>query len=461
MLAKSSIGFVNKAEKFASGAVLATLDPAAFLGGGIGFLQRLNNGRNGRGDQTLGAFSKGAKIGGAIGDAYWAWTQADDPLSGAIAFGALSADIYRKFELDEFAEKVLKKSLDMKGAIAIGAGIGLGVSAIKNADWDKERLFGKWTPKKYKKINEMNEYFDRLEYVKYKGLYEAASRKAALLEKADIKGVFRDLDRNKAKIAKLKRKAEKLLEKYDEGDSEYKAEMARIQNKIASLQETGNHVFKGGKYTKSAVAYKKAMESTIYGLKEGATKDEILAAIPDQYKDYFQKFMDVKDESERKKIMKYMPDYLKRPLQLAWGMRLSDVESNRKYFKTHKLPGVGWRGWKPNINLKHVQMKTVQNEGMILADFGFYESEKGKAAYTVAPDIEDYDKPSGFSMFNSIRLMSEMKGLGLGLTNVSIDRTSAPGLWIAGDIKQSIEDRTELASNSMSNALQGLAANFF
>ncbi len=461
VLTKSSQGFMNKATKFGSGAVLATLDPAAMLGGTLTWMLRLNNGRNGDGRQKLGAFSKGAKLGGTLGDAYWAWSQADDPLSGAVAFGALAADVYRKFELKEFSEKVLKKGLDMKGAIAIGAGIGLGVSALKNADFDKDRLFNKHMPKKYRKINEMNEYFDRLEYIKYKGLYEAASRKAALLEGANVKEIFRNIDRNKKKIAKLKQKAEKLLKKYDEGDSEYKAEMARIQRKIDSLQESGNNVFKGGKYTKSAVAYKKAMESTIYGLKPGATKDEILAAVPDQYKDYFQKFMDVRDPKERKKILRYMPEYLQRPLQMAWGMKLNDVQSNRKYFKSHKLPGVGWRGWKPNINLRHVQMKTVQNEGMILSDFGFYESEKGKAAYTVAPDIEDYDKPSGGSMFSSLRLMAEMKGLGLGLTNVSIDRTSAPGMWVSADIKQSITDRTELATNSMSNMLQGLAANFF
>ena len=171
--------------------------------------------------------------------------------------------------------------------------------------------------------------------------------------------------------------------------------------------------------------------------------------------------MNETDESERKKILKHLPDYLKRPLQAAWGMKLAGTESNGKYFRTHKLPGLNWRGWKPNINLKHVQMKTIQNEGMLLADFGFYESEKGKAAYTIAPDIENYDTPSGLSMFASLRLKAEMKGLGLGLTNVSIDRTSAPGMWISADIKQSIEDRTELATNSMTNALQGLAANFF
>ena len=461
VLNRSSRGFSNAALKFGSGVVMTTLDPAAMLGGTLGFLNRLNNGRNGDGRQKLGSFSNGAKIGGMVGDAYWAWTQADNPLSGAIAFGALAGDLYRKLEFGEFAEKVLKQSMDLKGAIGVGAAVGVGVSLMKNGDWDKDQLFKKHMPKKYKKINEINEYFDRLEYIKYKGLYEAASRKASLLEGTDIKGIFKELDKNKKKIAKLKHKAEKLLKKHDEGDSEYKNEMAKIQRKIDSLQEAGNNMFTGGKYTKSAVAYKKAMESTIYGLKEGATKDEILAAIPDQYKDYFQKFMDVRDPKERKKILKYMPDYLQRPLQLAWGMKLNDVESNRKYFKSHKLPGVGWRGWKPNINLKHVQMKTIQNEGMLLADFGFYESEKGKAAYTMAPDIDNYDTGKGFSLFDNLRLLAEMKGLGLGLTNVSIETTSAPGVWIGADIKQNIEDRAEIAGSSVSNALQGLAANFF
>ena len=461
VLTMTNVGLGNKTKKFASGVVMTTLDPMAMLGGTVNWITRLNNGRYGDGTQQLGAFSRGAKIGGTLGDIAWAWGQADNPLSGAIAFGALAGDIYRKFEIDEFAEKVLKKNTTLKGAIMIGAGIGAGVSAIKNTDWDTERMFGKFMPKKYRKINEMNEYFDRLEYIKYKGLYEASARKAAILEGTDIKGIFKDLDKNKAKIAKLKRKAEKLLDKYDEGDSQYKVEMAEIQRKIDSLQETGNNVFKGGKYTKSAIAYKKAMESTIYGLKPGATKDEILASIPDQYKDYFQKFMDVRDESERKKILKHMPDYLKRPLQMAWGMKLEDVESNRKYFKTHKLPTMNWRGWKPNINLKHVKMKTVENEGMLLSDFGFYDSERGKAAYTVAPEINDYDSPNKFSMFNSIRLISEMKGVGLNLTNVSIDKTTTPGMWIGADIKETINDRTELATNSMHNIFQGIAANFF
>ena len=64
-------------------------------------------------------------------------------------------------------------------------------------------------------------------------------------------------------------------------------------------------------------------------------------------------------------------------------------------------------------------------------------------------------------MFNSLRLLAEMKGFGLGLTNVSIEKTSAPGVWIGADIKQNIEDRAEIANNKIGNAIQSLAANFF
>ena len=462
----------NKAKKLGSGVVLATLDPGAMLGGTLYWLKNLGNGRTGDGSQVLGAWNKGAKVGSSVSTAIWAYANADNPFEAALSFGAIGIDLYNKFEIGEFAEEVLQKSsskilrqlgenMNWKKAGTIGVAIGLGVSALKNPDFNFNRMFGKHMPKKYQKINEMNEYFDRLEYIKYKGLYEDAARKAALFEGSTIKEVFKHLDKNKAKIAKLEREKRKLINKFDEKDPQYLARAADIDKKISGLKEIGNNMFKGGKYTKSAVAYKKAMESTIYGLQEGATKDEILAAIPDQYKDYFQSFMNVTDTTEQKKILSYLPEYMQRPLKLAWGMKLEDVESNRKYFKNHKLPSFNWRGWKPNINLKHVQMKTIENEGMLLADFGFYDSEKAKASYTMAPDIENYDKPNrmgGISTF--LNLGAELRGLGVTTSNVSLERTNTPGFWISSDIKQSIEDRYEMGSHNMTQAIQGLVSNF-
>ena len=449
----------GKIAKFGSGLALATLDPMAMMVGTTNWAIRLHNGRTGSGNQVLGAWSTGAKYGNILGTVAWGLTNADNPIKAAGSFALASMELFNKLEVGEYAAKVLGKNIDIKGAALIGAGIGLGVSAIKNDHFDKDKMFGKWQPKDFKKKVALDEYFDRLEYIKYQGLYEAAASKALFHEKTNIRAIFKDIDKNKKRIEKLKKKKKKLLTKYNENEYGYKAEASKIDQEIEALTQRGNQMFVGGKYTKAAVAYKKAMESTIYGLSPGATKDEILAAVPDQYKDYFQAFMDVKDESEREKILKEVPDYLKRPLQAAWGMEMEDVKSNRRYFKNHKLPSMGWRGWKPNINLKHVKMKTIQNEGMLLSDFGFYESEKGKAAYQLAPDIENYDSRSiGFN--STLRLKAEMKGLGVRLSNVSIEKTSAPGFWITADMKQSLEERAEYGSNSIHNGIQSFVANF-
>jgi hypothetical protein len=453
----SNVGGIRK---FASGVALATLDPAAMLGGTLNWMTGLNNGGVTRGDKPLGKWSRGAEIGSTIGTIAWGWANADNPLKATASFSLAAMDLFKKLELGDLALEKFGKTIDIKGAGVIGAIAGLTVSAIKNPDFDWGRMTEKFKPKKFQKINEINEYFDRLEYIKYSGLYEDAARKAALLEGSNIKDILKDLDKNKKRISKLKEKQRKLLSKHSENSSKYKAENAKIQEEIQALTQRGNQMFTGGKYTKAAIAYKRAMESTIYGLKEGVSQDEILAAVPDQYKDYFQAFMEETDEKERKKILKHLPDYLKRPLQAAWGEKMEDVQSNTRYFKSHKLPKVTWRGWKPNVNLKHVKMKTIENEGMILSDFGYYESEKAKPQYMMAPDIENYDSRQGFGISTYTRLASEMRGMGVMVSNVSLEQTSAPGLWITSDIKQSISDRYELTTNSMTNAIQGIVANF-
>ncbi len=449
----------SRTGKFASGLALATLDPSAMLFGTLNWMAKLNDGRVSRkGDQVLGSWSRGARFGTAIGTAAWGLANADNPLIATTSFALAGIELTRRFELGDFAEKVLKKSLNWKKSAAIGAAIGFGISAIKNQGPISKDTFKKWQPAKYKKKNELYEYFDRLEYIKYKGLYESAARKAALFEKTNIKDVFKTIDKNKKRINKLKDKRKDLLKKYNENDSRYIAKSAELEKEIQALTERGNNMFTGGKYTKAAIAYKKAMESTIFGLSEGATQDEILAAVPDAYKDFYQAFMDETDENERKKILKKLPDYLQRPLQAAWGMKLNGTDSNRQYFKTHKLPNMNWRGWKPNINLKYVQMKTIQNEGMLLSDFNFYESEKAKEAYAMAPDIENFDSGGGFgTLFN---LKAELRGLGLMTSNISLEKTSTPGFWIASDIKQSISDRYEYGSNSVTNSIQGFISNF-
>ena len=72
-------------------------------------------------------------------------------------------------------------------------------------------------------------------------------------------------------------------------------------------------------------------------------------------------------------------------------------------------------------------MKTIQNEGMLLSDFGYYDSEKSKMEYHMAPDIDNFD--SGQSTLSDIANMTTaLSGVGMTVQNISVEPTSAPGL---------------------------------
>lgn len=452
---------VKGAAKWGSAALMATANPSALLGAGIEFTTKLGMHAVGGGSNLLNV-ERGAKWGSVIGTIGWGLANAENPLKAATSFAIAGEALNIALDTSNVVNKAGKKVFENahgKGAL-IGAGVGLAISALKNPDFDKDMFRSKWIPKETEKKYEMDEYFDRLEYIKNKGLYEQAALRAGLFEgNHNIKAIFRKLDKNKEKIAKLTRKAEKLSNKHSAGGYEYEQEMQKINNKIMAL-ESQQMAFKGGKYTKAAIAYKKAMDSTIYGMSEGATADEILSSVPVQYKDHFKAFIDERSESERKKILKQLPEYLRKPLQIAWGEKVDKLDSNRKFFTEHKLPGMAWRGWKPNINLKHVKMKTIQNEGMLLSDFGYYDSEKSKMEYYMAPDIENFDKGTNALSYMA-NMTTALSGVGMTVQNISVEPTSAPGLWIVGDIKQTAKDVGKIGNYAVNSGIQTLTSLLF
>lgn len=448
----------NSTARIASGALMAGLNPAALLGMGVEFISNLGLKAIGNGSNLLNV-ERGAAIGSIVGSVGWGLANAENPFKAMASFAVAGEAASKYLNIENLAKRFGKNFDTGKGAL-IGASIGLAISALKNPSFSKDMFRKEWIPESTEKKYELDEYFDRLEYIKYKGLYNQAAARAFLFEgNINIKKIFKEIDKNKEKIAKLTRKAEKLSNKYSAGGYEYEQKMSEINQKITALENKPT-VLKGGKYTKAAVSYKKAMESTIYGLSEGATSDEILSAIPVQYKDHFMAFINEKSEKERKKILKQLPEYLRKPLQIAWGEKPDKVDSNRKFFTKHKAPGITWGGWKPNINLKHVKMKTIQNEGMLLSDFGYYESEKSKMEYQMAPDVTNFDEgQSGLSYLSNMTLT--MSGLGMTVQNISVEPTTSPGLWIAADVKQSISDAKKISGYAVNSGIQTLTSLLF
>ena len=106
-------------------------------------------------------------------------------------------------------------------------------------------------------------------------------------------------------------------------------------------------------------------------------------------------------------------------------------------------------------------MKTIQNEGMLLSDFGYYESEKSKASYHMASGIKDFDKGNKSTIGSLASMKSSLLGLGVSVQNISVEPTSAPGLWIVADVKENIRNKVKGADYSVNKGVQTLTSILF
>lgn len=106
-------------------------------------------------------------------------------------------------------------------------------------------------------------------------------------------------------------------------------------------------------------------------------------------------------------------------------------------------------------------MKTIQNEGMLLSDFGYYESEKSKASYHMAEGIQDYDKKEVGGLSHIANLTSILTGMGMSVQNISVKPSSAPGLMIVGDVKQAINDGAKISDYAVHSGAQALTSLLF
>lgn len=371
----------------------------------------------------------GVDIGEVIGLGAIAYKYSDNPIISTVAGGLIGATAGAKFFRSDSSE-----------AGKIGAVIGLGISALKNAYFDKNEMFGDYIPEDAQKRWDLQEYFDRLKYVKYTGLYNEAARKAKSEEGVDIDTILNQMEYMQEENEKLRNKLIKRRESVLSNDflsySERDELLSTIDDKIAELQYGGDNIaIEGGEYTRAAIAYKKAAESTIYGLQKDAGWSEILKALPKNHRDFFMEFAKETDAKKREEIRSKVSDYENKVLDIVWNENKTKIEDNKEYFADHYLPNILWQGWKPNVSLDNVEIKTIENEGMMLSDFGFYESNANSYEVQQTPGIANYEEESSPVTVRA-NLMSTLSGLGLFNVDVSLTPSSKPGLQMFSEINR-------------------------
>lgn len=295
----------------------------------------------------------------------------------------------------------------MFGATWKGAGIGAGVGALatlsmKVANEVYEMRTGEnWIPERRRKQFEIEEFFDVLEYMKNKGLYEKYRKLAEQEEGFNVNAYMAGKERaGRERQIERKRLEEEKIKLYGHkpiwdiaGVREKKLEgVNRRLNELQAFRESVSI----GPYTSKALQYKEKYEGTLYGVDPYGDWLPIFRAFPSRMRELIAPFVNQTTPQERETLMKILPENQKRVIMAKWGLRdIPEKPDLMEYFSQHFLPPADWAGFDENVDLQDVKIKTMANEGVDLSDAGFYPQQLREAQsatelkpFRIAADLE-------------------------------------------------------------------------
>lgn len=287
-----------------------------------------------------------------------------------------------------------------------------------------------WIPERRKRERAINEYFDKLSYVKNKGLYEKARRMAIEEEGVDVEELIGKSDERGSKNKqdkKLYETVKKYLAMskkmgYGEGD-ELEQQLKMIRERIKTIE--GDRPLENiGPMALMAMRYRAEMESTLYGADPSGDMTKIFRALPAKDREYFTQFMQAAPE-DREEILRLVPKDQRRFYQAKWGLELDKKEDLNSYFKDHYLPDEDWVGWEAGMSLDNIKVKVVQNEGIELTEFGLWGDDVKRSEDSGAEAIS-----MGSTVGQHIdvgRLEKVLRGAGLEDVRVNMTRATHDG----------------------------------
>lgn len=388
------------------------------------------------------------------GNAFAMATSTDDPMYATYAWGRMGYDIgshlnlFDKFISDEssigrFAEHLFG-SVENKGIeslvnfakrtrasrmlqAAAFAGTGLAIALAKNNPITEALgIDHVYTPDNVEKRWDTEEYFDRLRYIKYMGLYEAAKEKAKAEEGVDVDKLYQHQEALRAEMDGDVSITDMMASVLTSGTPSNDPLAQWINKKFGRLSEDMT-TLAAGEWTEQAIMYHQVAESTVYALNKDSEYSDIIRALPSTEKEYFVEFAKVTNEKQRRAILRNVSPSLAKALRLVWYQEETETESNESYFTTHNLPGPLWQGWEASSNLEDIKAKVIYNEGMQFADFGIYSSTYEDPEVINAPNIENIrngDDP----ITVRAKINTVLSGIGLTEKQIQVNPTQQDGI---------------------------------
>jgi intein/homing endonuclease/endonuclease YncB( thermonuclease family) len=360
---------------------------------------------------------------------------ARQPLLSALSGGALAFMFLRK---------------GTSRAIGVGL-VGAATFVASLATKAQEYMTGeRWIPARRVKEREIEEYFDILEYLKYKGLYEYSLRRG---EEYDRKNPLEKFQRigefgryRKSRMRELEEEKRTLSIEDREANEERISAINRELNNLKNYKSlTPLNIWEI-----QAHEYKRRMERTLYGADPYGDYDDFIAALPKKYREYAQAFLDRSSPKEREEILKLVPENQRPFFQARWGMEPDEKPDLHEYFKDRFLPPADWEGWLPEKSLDDVKIKVIRREKMDPSEFDIWPEDIRRAEAVEAPALPIFDA----NMYsNQIRktLENVMRGNNLENIQIYVMPTNTPGIDV--DIELDRDRRQELKEYAYNNLI--------
>jgi hypothetical protein len=203
-----------------------------------------------------------------------------------------------------------------------------------------------------------------------------------------------------------------------------------------------------GPLTQKALMYKEQYETTLYGADPYGDLMKIYRAMPKKDRPFFKEFMLAPPE-EREEILRLVPDNQKRFYQAKWGLDVDRKGTLTEFFATHKLPGPNWEGWKPDYNMEEIKLKFVQNEGLEIGEFGFWEDD-----LRYVKDAPKIRRINSGGLIDIAQLKEVLKGAGLDNADVELETQTfdeEPDSLVGIDIMMRHDRRNEVKETINNN----------
>ena len=262
----------------------------------------------------------------------------------------------------------------------VGALIGLGLSLYRMIkEGGSPNQGDAYIPETNRRKFEIEEYFDKLKFVKHSMLAREYDKLALEFEDrsirkllaggfvrgGEIKSESRDLLQRKTEIYReLDVQAEELAGSRREEKAiakrraELNKEVDRINRRLSKLTGVGTAV-RMGPYGTKALLHRLEANVTAYGA-DPENYSEVAGAIPNYARDVL--LAGAENEYDRNRIWKTLPEWLRAPLHTMYGKPSQENPSLEDYFSNHSLPGPEWEGWRPGQSIDDVRSLAVMDE---------------------------------------------------------------------------------------------------